>query len=108
MPRGSLENHLLKRISPSLAWRTRLKISIGAVKGLSFLHGAHRPVMYPDFETSNILLDYVTLQSWTLSATGSPQARSNAPTDLWFSLTANRNLAARSSLGAIFFSTAYA
>ncbi|OAY24321.1 probable serine/threonine-protein kinase PBL15 [Manihot esculenta] len=57
MPRGSLENHLFKRISVSLAWGTRLKIAIGAAKGLSFLHSAHSPVIYRDFKTSNVLLD---------------------------------------------------
>ncbi|KAK4252620.1 hypothetical protein QN277_014367 [Acacia crassicarpa] len=56
MPRGSLENHLFRRIS-SLPWATRLKIAIGAAKGLSFLHGAENPVIYRDFKTSNVLLD---------------------------------------------------
>ncbi|KAE8713749.1 Receptor-like serine/threonine-protein kinase [Hibiscus syriacus] len=58
MPRGSLENHLFKRtgISTSLPWGTRLKIAIGAAKGLAFLHGAENPVIYRDFKTSNILL----------------------------------------------------
>ncbi|KAJ7953320.1 Protein kinase [Quillaja saponaria] len=56
MPRGSLENHLFKRIS-SLPWATRLKISISAAKGLAFLHGAEKPVIYRDFKTSNVLLD---------------------------------------------------
>ncbi|GER54740.1 protein kinase superfamily protein [Striga asiatica] len=57
MPRGSLENHLFKRLSISLAWATRLKIAIGAAKGLAFLHGAESPVIYRDFKTSNVLLD---------------------------------------------------
>ncbi|KAG9136938.1 hypothetical protein Leryth_026768 [Lithospermum erythrorhizon] len=57
MPRGSLENHLFRRLSVSLPWGTRLKIAIGAAKGLAFLHGAENPVIYRDFKTSNILLD---------------------------------------------------
>ncbi|XP_021725541.1 probable serine/threonine-protein kinase PBL15 [Chenopodium quinoa] len=57
MPRGSLENHLFKRLSLSMPWGTRLKIAIGAAKGLAFLHGAETPVIYRDFKTSNILLD---------------------------------------------------
>ncbi|KAM7250490.1 hypothetical protein ACFE04_022373 [Oxalis oulophora] len=57
MPRGSLENHLFKRMSISLPWTTRLKIAIGAAKGLAFLHEAQNPVIYRDFKTSNVLLD---------------------------------------------------
>ncbi|KAL8208349.1 hypothetical protein R6Q57_007761, partial [Mikania cordata] len=57
MARGSLENHLFKRISVCLPWGIRIKIAIGAAKGLAFLHGAESPVIYRDFKTSNILLD---------------------------------------------------
>ncbi|XP_028951899.1 probable serine/threonine-protein kinase PBL15 [Malus domestica] len=57
MPRGSLENHLFKRLSISLPWATRLKIAIGAAEGLAFLHGAETPVIYRDFKSSNVLLD---------------------------------------------------
>ncbi|KAM0059627.1 putative protein kinase RLK-Pelle-RLCK-VIIa-2 family [Helianthus debilis subsp. tardiflorus] len=57
MARGSLENHLFKRISVCLPWGIRIKIAIGAAKGLAFLHGAETPVIYRDFKTSNILLD---------------------------------------------------
>jgi serine/threonine protein kinase len=57
MPRGSLENQLFRRFSVSLPWSTRMKIALGAAKGLAFLHEAERPVIYRDFKASNILLD---------------------------------------------------
>ncbi|XP_019427827.1 PREDICTED: probable serine/threonine-protein kinase PIX7 isoform X3 [Lupinus angustifolius] len=57
MPRGSLENHLFRRPLP-LPWSIRMKIALGAAKGLAFLHEeAKRPIIYRDFKTSNILLD---------------------------------------------------
>ncbi|CAK9137082.1 unnamed protein product [Ilex paraguariensis] len=57
MPRGSLESHLFRRSLP-LPWSIRMKIALGAAKGLAFLHEeAERPVIYRDFKTSNILLD---------------------------------------------------
>ncbi|CAN6198407.1 unnamed protein product [Urochloa humidicola] len=57
MPRGSLENHLFKNLLASLPWSTRLKIAVGAAKGLAFLHEAETPVIYRDFKASNILLN---------------------------------------------------
>ncbi|KAH9709380.1 putative serine/threonine-protein kinase PIX7 [Citrus sinensis] len=43
MPRGSLENHLFRRSLP-LPWSIRMKIALGAAKGLAFLHEeAERP-----------------------------------------------------------------
>lgn len=57
MPRGSLENHLFRRSLP-LPWSIRMRIALGAARGLAFLHEeAQRPVIYRDFKTSNILLD---------------------------------------------------
>lgn len=56
MTRGSLENHLFRRTIP-LPWSNRIKIALGAAKGLAFLHGGSEPVIYRDFKTSNILLD---------------------------------------------------
>ncbi|KAJ6691309.1 hypothetical protein OIU74_015913 [Salix koriyanagi] len=41
-----------------LPWSIRMKIALGAVQGLAFLHEeADRPVIYRDFKTSKILLD---------------------------------------------------
>ncbi|XP_030537597.1 probable serine/threonine-protein kinase PBL9 [Rhodamnia argentea] len=59
MPRGSLENHLFRRGSyfQPLSWNLRLKVALGAAKGLAFLHSAQAKVIYRDFKTSNILLD---------------------------------------------------
>ncbi|XP_066389973.1 serine/threonine-protein kinase PBL34-like isoform X1 [Miscanthus floridulus] len=69
MPRGSLENHLFRKSLP-LPWAIRMKIALGAAKGLAFLHEeAERPVIYRDFKTSNILLDAVSncIEMLTLS-----------------------------------------
>ncbi|KAI3729146.1 hypothetical protein L6452_17796 [Arctium lappa] len=57
MPKGSLENHLFRRGPQPLPWATRLKVAIGAAKGLAFLHDAKDQVIYRDFKASNILLD---------------------------------------------------
>ncbi|XP_021289435.1 probable serine/threonine-protein kinase PBL11 [Herrania umbratica] len=59
MARGSMENHLFRRGShfPPLSWGIRMKVALGAAKGLSFLHNAKPQVIYRDFKTSNILLD---------------------------------------------------
>ncbi|KAL3654210.1 putative serine/threonine-protein kinase pbl3 [Castilleja foliolosa] len=57
MPKGSLENHLFRRGPQPLTWATRIKVAIGAARGLSFLHDAEEQVIYRDFKASNILLD---------------------------------------------------
>lgn len=59
MQKGSLENHLFGRGSAvqPLPWDTRLKIAVGAARGLSFLHASDKQVIYRDFKASNILID---------------------------------------------------
>ncbi|KAK1322512.1 hypothetical protein QJS10_CPA03g01635 [Acorus calamus] len=59
MPRGSLENHLFRRGSyfQPLSWNLRMKVALGAAKGLAFLHSEEAKVIYRDFKTSNVLLD---------------------------------------------------
>ncbi|KAI7728158.1 hypothetical protein M8C21_013174 [Ambrosia artemisiifolia] len=56
MERGNLESQLFGKYSISLPWLTRIQIALGAAKGLAFLHGEEKPVIYRDFKTSNILL----------------------------------------------------
>lgn len=60
MPLGSLEDHLLDLPygRKALDWGTRMKVGLGAAKGLEYLHNkANPPVIYRDLKSSNILLD---------------------------------------------------
>nr|XP_043612669.1 probable serine/threonine-protein kinase PBL21 [Erigeron canadensis] len=60
MPLGSLEKHLfdLEPDQEPLDWHTRLKIAVGAARGLEYLHcKANPPVIYRDLKSANILLD---------------------------------------------------
>ncbi|KAF7825664.1 receptor-like cytoplasmic kinase 176 [Senna tora] len=59
MSKGSVENHLFRRGShfQPLSWNLRMKIALGAARGLAFLHSTEPKVIYRDFKTSNILLD---------------------------------------------------
>ncbi|KAK4265557.1 hypothetical protein QN277_026591 [Acacia crassicarpa] len=59
MHKGSLANHLFGRGSNvrPLPWDTRLKIIIGAARGLDFLHSLENRIIYRDFKPANIVLD---------------------------------------------------
>lgn len=56
-----------------LPWLTRLKIAVGAAKGLAFLHETEKPVIYRDFKASNILLDPVILFQYSPFSTNKSQ-----------------------------------
>ncbi|GAV77396.1 Pkinase_Tyr domain-containing protein [Cephalotus follicularis] len=58
MPNRSLEHHLFSRALPTLPWKTRLEILLGAAQGLAYLHGGLEvKVIYRDFKASNVLLE---------------------------------------------------
>ncbi|GKB82938.1 receptor-like protein kinase FERONIA [Tanacetum coccineum] len=60
MPRGTLYDHLHKVTDTPLSWIQRLKIAIGAARGLDYLHtgfGTQHGVIHRDVKSSNILLD---------------------------------------------------
>jgi len=62
LPRGSLDAHLFGRRpqEPPLAlgWAARVRIAVGAARGLRYLHEVVTPpVIYRDLKASNILLD---------------------------------------------------
>ncbi|CAH8315041.1 unnamed protein product [Eruca vesicaria subsp. sativa] len=82
MPKGSLDYHLFKRKEP-FPWDLRIKIMIGAARGLAFLHGSQRQVIYRDFNSSRILLDSnyeVKISGFGLAKLGPSQGNSHVTT----------------------------
>ncbi|CAI9766131.1 unnamed protein product [Fraxinus pennsylvanica] len=61
VPNGSVESHLHgvdKEVSP-LDWHARVRIALGAARGLAYLHEDSSPrVIHRDFKSSNILLEH--------------------------------------------------
>lgn len=60
IPNGSVESHLhgIDKFNAPLNWEARLKIALGAARGLAYLHEDSNPrVIHRDFKASNILLE---------------------------------------------------
>ncbi|KAF4363422.1 hypothetical protein F8388_016550 [Cannabis sativa] len=96
MSRGSLDNHLFRSellnsftalagasYFQPLSWSLRIKVALGAAKGLAFLHSDEARVIYRDFKTSNILLDSsynAKLSDFGLAKDGPANDRSHVST----------------------------
>ncbi|KAE8685052.1 Receptor-like serine/threonine-protein kinase ALE2 [Hibiscus syriacus] len=60
VPNGSVESHLhgVDKNKGPLDWDARLKIALGAARGLAYLHEDSNPrVIHRDFKASNVLLE---------------------------------------------------
>ncbi|CAL9749399.1 unnamed protein product [Musa acuminata subsp. burmannicoides] len=83
MDRGSVEFNLFSRVEASLPWSIRMRIALGAAKGLALLHDTEKPVIYRDFKTSNILLDqeyHAKLSDFGLAKDGPVGGKSHVTT----------------------------
>ncbi|VAH15454.1 unnamed protein product [Triticum turgidum subsp. durum] len=56
---NTLEFHLHGKGRPTLEWPIRLRIALGAAKGLAYIHeDCHPKIIHRDIKSSNILLDF--------------------------------------------------
>ncbi|KAK2994503.1 hypothetical protein RJ640_029462 [Escallonia rubra] len=60
MHKGNLEDHLNGIAEVKIDWPTRLKVALGAARGLAYLHSSSAvgiPIVHRDFKSTNILLN---------------------------------------------------
>ncbi|GMH31137.1 hypothetical protein Nepgr_032980 [Nepenthes gracilis] len=60
MPNGNLQDHLNRIGEVKMDWPSRLKVALGAARGLAYLHASSDvgiPIVHRDFKSTNILLN---------------------------------------------------